>query len=49
MIPRSIENLVFVHYFYKIGRAFLEKYVQRDIEVKGSQVELLKLWKDGLK
>lgn len=48
-IPEKIENLVFIHYLYKIGREFLEKFSKKDIEVKGNQLELLELWKEGLR
>lgn len=49
LIPTSIENLVFLHFFSKLSRDFLEKYQKTDIETRSNQFELLELWKNFLR
>lgn len=49
LISESIQPLTFVHFFIKIGMEILEKGAKVDMETKGDAIQLLQIWKKGLR
>ena len=49
LIPSTIENLIFCHFYSKISRDFLEKYQKVDLDTKSDQIKLLSVLRSSLK
>lgn len=49
LVPPSIENLTFLHFFCRTSKEILDIYTKRDVEVKSDQIEMLEVWKKGLR